>query len=230
MNGFKDGDWIHYSEVKNHEQLKAMHAVCGLDIPEESLIWHHDLVFFSEQPVLQNFKSNVSLRGCGYHNITEWLFKGAPDWAVDLRYISNTEDYLWTDGDFNHKGVGEKHESTFNDNPIARYMFKSIIDDESIVIVTRDNNFTDINSMAYKMRNQPMKTPTWQSLNSFQWKSIESFCWIACKGKVIHCWYDGEGYFRFNEHSQSCYLPECILAVMPIKEPQLPKKEEVKHE
>jgi len=218
MNNFIHGDWIQTREVKNDERLKAMHAVCGLMNNDNNKIhaYFRDIIMFmSPDHVLQSMSLNNG-KPEQRHTLTEWLFKGAPDWAVELGFCE--DEYYWINGKSQFCVVGNIDEVFFG----FHYDGK--------IIATRDDNFTDIKAISHKIRNQSMKVPTWQSLDSFQWKSIECYCWIAYKGKVLHCWYDGAGYFRFNEHSQSIYLSECILAVMPIQEPKLPQKEEVGNE
>lgn len=63
----------------------------------------------------------------------------------------------------------------------------------------------------------------WISVEEFQSTPGECWCWIVYKGQVVEAYHDYKKHFRFYRSSYTCYMTECISAVMPWPLPSPPE-------
>lgn len=88
--------------------------------------------------------------------------------------------------------------------------------------VTRDPEQAHLN--AIKSRDEALE----KIKDLFSWFKPEDYtrvgpCWIAYKGREVTAYRNQKGTYLFSEHSENCYLKECIVLVAPLFIPELKK-------
>jgi len=106
---------------------------------------------------------------------------------------------------------------------IARDLHYRLIEDCGL---TQNNVARDIIIEAIE-KVRPSLPDGWVSVEEFI-KTPSRYCWILYKNKIHWASYSycgGQRVFFHDGNTTSCYMTECISAVMPINEPDSPKEQ-----